>query len=174
MRLYTPADASMDQFGANPINASGPMAMLGADLLVYVRTGTPLWLPLIGVGAGGGITSSYPGQVDLGGLTWDRRNNNLFYEWVDLPGLGVRFSGDWWLVALSAHAGVSYVRVAGTITQNELTVDAQAHEWSFTVRSDVQFCFGKPKLWGCLFGGPNLYEFEGMNGGWAGLRVDVL
>jgi hypothetical protein len=90
-------------------------------------------------------------------------------------GLGADIQQDKLRLAIAVKPGFRYVRMSGTLTQNLLTVDAEAHKYSFSFRGDAELCYRFNKsLWGCLLVAPHLYEFGAwLNGGVAGIRVET-
>lgn len=180
LALTTPNGASMSQFGDGPIAPLGKTTMFSFAVNVFARTGTPLFVPLIGVEVGVPLSTGYPGNVPLGPsnapLTWVKSDGTTYYDGLDVLGLGFEYATSRFSVAASIRPGLRYLRMVGTITQDLLTVDAEAHRWTFSLHADAEACgrFGNPNgvAGVCLFGGPHVYEFGNWANGFVlGLRI---
>jgi hypothetical protein len=89
--------------------------------------------------------------------------------------LGVEFSSVTFRFGAKAMPGFRYARTTGTITEGLLTVDAEANQYSFSLRAEVTACAGaKAAFSACVYGAPHVFEFgHWMNGAVFGLRVET-
>jgi hypothetical protein len=152
------------------------MDMVDFSAGVLFRTASPIVIPLLGFELGAPVSTGYPGSVEVGTksapLSW-LRGGPTYYDGLDIAGIGVELSSGTFRFGLDFLPGFRFIHTTGTITQGVLTVDAEAHEYSFSLRAEVAACVGaKAAFSACLYGAPHVFEFgEWMNGAVFGLRV---
>src|SRR5262249_33832717 len=159
--LYTPGGVEMGQFQSGAVGRLGSMYMLSFGVSGIYRTGKILTIPLVGVELGIPVATGYPGTVDIGTpeqpLPWVKNDGSTYYDGIDILGLGADLQQDNVRLAIAVKPGFRYVRMSGTLTQNLLTVDAEAHKYSFSFRGDASLCYRFTKsAWGCLIVAPHL------------------
>jgi len=176
MALETPDGGAMKQFAGTPVSHIGTMSMVDLSIGVLFRTATPVVIPLLGFEFGIPVKTGYPGSVDLGtqGPSWIK-GGPTFYDGLDIGGLGVELVAGTFRFGLVAMPGFRFVRTTGTITQGVLTIDAEANEYTFSLRAEVKACAGgKGVVSACVYGAPHVFEFsQWMNGAVFGLRVET-
>jgi hypothetical protein len=175
MTLTTPDGGAMNQFSAYPVRHLASMNMVDLAASASYRTASPLVIPLLGFEFGIPVSTGYPGSVALTRpLTW-QKGGPTFYDGLDILGVGLAFTTGTFRFGVDALPGFRFVRTTGTITQGLLTIDAEAHEYSFSLHADVSFCVGaKGAASGCLFAAPHVFEFSHwMNGAIFGARVET-
>jgi hypothetical protein len=167
----------MRQFGDNTIRPLSSTYMVSLALSVLARVSV-VQIPLFGIEVGIPVSTGFPGSVDVGTptnpLSWEKNPGSTYYYGLDFFGLGIVLHTGDFRFAMVVKPGYRYLRMSGTLTQNLLTVDAEAHQYSFSFRGDVEACFAMTSIAsGCLFVAPHLYEFDGwLNGGVGGLRFE--
>jgi hypothetical protein len=178
MALGTPDGGAMKQFAGTPLTHVGAMDMVDLSIGVLFRTASPLVIQLVGFEFGIPVKTGYPGSIALetkpAPLSWIK-GGPTFYDGLDIGGLGVELTAGTFRFGLDAMPGFRFVRTTGTITQGVLTVDAEASEYTFSLRAEVKACAGgKAAFSGCLYGAPHVFEFgKWMNGAVFGLRVET-
>jgi hypothetical protein len=175
MALGTPDGGAMKQFAGTPVTHIGTMDMVDLSIGVLFRMASPLLIPLLGFEFGIPVKTGYPGSIALGNaLSWVK-GGPTFYDGLDIGGLGVELSAGTFRFGLDAMPGFRFVRTTGTITQGVLTVDAEASEYTFSLRAEVKACAGgKAAFSGCIYAAPHVFEFgKWMNGAVFGLRVET-
>jgi hypothetical protein len=178
MTLQTPDGGAMNQFAGDPLRHHAWMPMVAISASVFYRTGSIVKLPLLGFELGIPVSTGYPPSVDLGTkkapLSWVR-GGPTFYDGFDILGLGLELSPGSFRFGLDVLPGFRFVRTTGTITQGALTIDAEAHEYSFSLRAEVKGCAGTKAAFSvCLFAAPHVFEFGNwLNGAVFGARVET-
>jgi hypothetical protein len=177
MNLVTPDGGAMSQFAKTPVAHLGAMQMIDIDVAVFFRTASPITLPLLGFEFGIPVSTGYPGSVALEtkpSLSWIR-GGPTFYDGMDISGVGVEFAAGTFRFGFTVFPGFRYVRTTGTTTLGLLTVDAEAHEYSFSLHADAMACAGaKAAVSVCLFAAPHVFEFSrALNGAAFGVRVET-
>ncbi len=176
MALTTPDGGAMPQFSGYPVGHLSGMNMVDVSISAFYRTASPLVLPLVGFEFGFPVSTGYPASVALGnkGLVW-QRGGPTYYDGLDLPGVGLSFASGTFRFGFDVLPGFRYVRTTGTITQGVLTIDAEAHEYTFSLHADASVCVGaKGAASACLFAAPHVFEFsQWMNGAVFGARIET-
>ncbi len=165
----------MNQFSAYPLRHLAGMNMIDVSVSAFYRTASPIVIPLLGFEIGIPVSTGYPGSIPLGkSLTW-QKGGPTYYDGLDLLGVGLSFTTGTFRFGLDVLPGFRYVHTTGTITQGLLTIDAEAHEYSFSLHADVSFCVGaKGAASACVFAAPHVFEFSHwMNGAIFGARVET-
>jgi hypothetical protein len=177
MTLTTPDGGAMTQFAKTPLRHLAGMDMITFSASAFFRTASPITVPLLGFELGVPVSTGYPGSIVLENkppLSW-LKGGPTYYDGLDIGGLGVELASGTFRFRLDVKPGFRYVRTTGTITEGLLTVDAEADQFTFSLRADIQACVGaKGALSACLFGAPHVFEFGNwMNGAVFGLRLET-
>jgi hypothetical protein len=177
MALTTPDGGAMSQFANTPVRHLSTMDMVDFSVGAIFRTASPIVIPLLGFEFGVPVSTGYPGSVVLENkpaLSW-QKGGPTFYDGLDIGGLGVELSSGTFRFAADVLPGFRFVRTTGTITQGLLTIDAEAHEYTFSLRAELKACAGsKAAVSACMYGAPHVFEFGNwMNGAVFGLRIET-
>jgi hypothetical protein len=178
MTLTTPDGGAMPQFSADPLRHLAAMQMVSASISVFYRTASPFVIPLLGFEFGFPVSTGYPANVALGtgrsALTW-LRGGPTYRDGLDILGAGVSFSSGTFRFDLDVIPGFRFITTTGAITQGLLTIDAEAHDYSFSLHADAGVCVGAKAAFSvCAYGTPYVFEFgRWMNGAAFGLRVET-
>jgi len=178
MTLVTPDGGSMKQFDGSPLNHLAGMQMIDLAVSVFYRTPSFLVLPILGFDFGFPVKTGYPGSIGLGkgsgSLSWVK-GGPTFYDGLDILGVVAVFTTGTFRGGIDLLPGFRFVRTTGTITQGLLTIDAEAHDYSFSFHAEVSACFGaRGAVSVCLYGTPRVYEFgQWMNGASFGVRMET-